>query len=137
MKKLFLTLMMIVSISLSLCATPAFAKCEGGVEFTGVVNNHTYCRSKGPMSWWAAFAWCEFQGRKLMTLDEACVGFEGATGEAQCPNMKVGHIITSVEGFWTANRNAEHFAYAVSPITSNTMTSYCNGYSSYNYAVCY
>ena len=135
MKKLFLTLITI--ISLSLYTAPAFAKCEGGVEFTGVVNNHTYCRSKGPMTWWAAFAWCEFQGRKLVTLDEACVGFEGATGDTQCPNLKVGYIITSAEGFWTANRYTKHFAYAVSPITSKTMASYCNGDSSYNYALCY
>ena len=77
----------------SLISVPAFAKCEGGDEYT--VNGHTYC--VGPeMAWWAAFAWCEAQGRHLVSMAEACPGWGGGECISCCPTSALGYV-------WTAN----------------------------------
>ena len=107
MKKLLLMSV----ITLMLGATSAYAKCEGGVEFQGAINGHTYCRSSTGMTWWAAFAWCEFQGRELATMEQMCPNWGGgATVNDVCPNMKeVGKDIWG----WSANPNGSSYAFLV------------------------
>ena len=105
-------------IALCACfATPAISDttvectktCDGGKCFKGAVNEHEYCRSSTGMPWWAAFQWCQEQGRHLVTLQEACVDWMGATGDNACPNLKVGDNIY----IWTANPNGSSSAYNV------------------------
>ena len=97
MKKLLFVLSFIIA------STSAFAeaKCEGGDPFEGVIDGHEYCISKASMTWWAAFAWCQHQGRHLASLQEACEGWHGATGDAACGNLvKAGG---PNKWCWTAN----------------------------------
>ena len=103
MKKLLLMSV----ITLMLGATSAYAKCEGGVEFQGAINGHTYCRSSTIMTWWAAFAWCEFQGRELATMEQLCPNWGNG---GVCPNMKV---YTNGPWAWSANPNGSSNAYSI------------------------
>ena len=75
--------------------------CEGGQEFYGAENGHTYCRAKTGMTWWAAFAWCERQERHLASLQEACLDWQGASGDISCPNMKVDKDVNGNNIIWT------------------------------------
>ena len=107
----------------SLISVPAFAgTCVGGEEVT--VNSHTYCR--GPqMTWWAAFAWCEAQGRHLASMAEYCPGWNGGECSNCCPS--VGYL-------WTANPVSDD-------ATKAYRTSWANIYkgerSNTEYAFCY
>lgn len=106
-------------IALCACfATPAVSDttvectktCDGGKCFKGAVNDHEYCRSSTSMTWWAAFAWCERQGRTLTTVQQACVDWYGATGTSACPNM------ANTQGdiwAWTANPSGSKYAFNV------------------------
>ena len=128
MKKL---LLMIV-IALMLGTTSVYAKCEGGEEFQGAVNGHTYCRSSTGITWWAAFAWCEFQGRELATLEQLCPNWGGATGAA-CPNMKVGKDLWG----WSANPSGSSSAFYVN-LSSGLVNANGSGRHFLNYrAVCF
>ena len=51
-------------------ATPALS-CTNGYEFHGS-HSGTYCISDIEMNWWSAFAWCQAQGYRLATFEEAC-----------------------------------------------------------------
>jgi hypothetical protein len=97
MKKILFTLL----ICMSIFAKPSFAgTCNGGEEFKGVVNGHTYCRSQAQMTWWAAIAWCKKQGRELASMDQLC-DWKNVAGDTSCPNMKVSGV--------------EHWGYSSSP----------------------
>ena len=124
--------MMITSVFL--LTKPALAKCEGGEEIQGIVNNHTYCKSIADMKWWAALAWCEFQGRQLVTLDEACDGWSTANGDTMCPNLK---IESKTGRIWTANTMGSSSSYYVD--LSNGSVGYITlgSYMFTNYALCY
>ena len=58
--------------ALLLCSAPVFAECEGGVEFNGRKAGTKYCVSNITMNWWSAFAWCQAQGYRLASFEEAC-----------------------------------------------------------------
>ena len=109
----------ILAILMTMVATTAFAeaKCEGGDPFEGVSDGHEYCISQKTMLWWAAFAWCQQQGRHLASLQEACGNLYGATGNAACGNF----IKSGVTGkmCWTANRYSHLRSYLVSTGTGN------------------
>ncbi|MGN1091781.1 MAG: hypothetical protein ACI4RJ_04775 [Alphaproteobacteria bacterium] len=124
----------IFAILMTMVATSAFAeaKCEGGDPFEGVIDGHEYCISKPSMTWWAAFAWCQQQGRHLASLQEACAGWTGATGNAACANLvKAGG---PNKHCWTATPYGSTYAYYV-----NAGTGIVNSYGRYgtNYALCY
>ena len=106
MKKMILTLTLTTVLATTGAKAQQVRTCVGGTEFQGAVNGHYYC--KGPaMTWWAAFAWCQKQGRHLASLDEACADWRNDTSDVHCPNMKVAKDIngTNMTGswMWTAN----------------------------------
>ena len=129
MKKFLLILL--ITISVGIFAKPSFAgTCEGGVEFDGTVNGHTYCRSSTGMTWWAAIAWCKKQGRELASMDQLCNDWGGATGADACPNMKVGKDLNG----WSANPSGSSNAFYVNLSSGNFTNS---NRSIYGYAVCF
>lgn len=95
MKKLLFVL------SLVIASISAFAEgnCDGGIPFVDVNNSHEYCISNGKMTWWAAFAWCQQNGRHLASLQEACDGWYSMI----CDNFVKDGVITDY--CWTANPN--------------------------------
>ena len=130
MKKLLLMSV----ITLMLGTTSAYAKCEGGVEFQGVINKHIYCISSTTMTWWAAFAWCEFQGRELASLSDACIEWNGANASnSMCPNL-VG--IGNKTG-WVANAFSSSSASSINLSTGSTITPNHLKNISYHSALCY
>ena len=138
MKKIILALILTTAIATTGAQAQQVRTCVGGTEFQGAVNGHYYCR--GPaMTWWAAFAWCQKQGRHLASLQEACVDYYGATGESACPNMKVSTAVNgtnmSSAWMWTANPNGSKLAYFVNSGTGNVNT-YLYRYGTYQ-ALCY
>ena len=102
MKKLLFVLSFIIASSSAF----AEAKCEGGDPFEGVIDGHEYCISKASMTWWAAFAWCQHQGRHLASMQEACKGWTGAT--ASCDNL----IKSGDPNKWCWTANPLHSTYA-------------------------
>ena len=125
----------ILAILMTMLATTAFAegKCEDGDPFEGVIDGHEYCISKAKVNWWSAFVWCQHQGRHLASLQEACDGWLGATGEAAC-----GNLIKSGTGkiCWVANPFSSIYSYIVSAGAGHI---YGSGYLRIgpNYALCY
>ena len=105
--------------------------CNGGEVVTGVQNNHEYCRSSTEMPWWAAFQWCQEQGRHLTTLQEACADWMGATGDNACPNLMIGQN----RWIWTANPNGSSRAYTIN-LSSGSFANDFNRYTTYN-ALCF
>ena len=105
--------------------------CDGGVVVEGQQNNHEYCRSSTTMPWWAAFQWCQEQGRHLVTLQEACVDWMGATGDNACPNLMIGED----KWIWTANPNGSSGAYYVY-LSSGFLYNYSSR-ANLNYALCF
>ena len=97
MKKILCVLMICLSLVMT---KPLLAgTCEGGEEFQGAVNGHTYCRSNSTMTWWAAFEWCKKQGRKLASMNQLCIDWAGGSGNL-CPNMVVS---TDNRYVWSSN----------------------------------
>ena len=103
---LIFILIMIFSIS----AQAQQRNCRGGSEFQGFENGHYYCKSRENMTWWAAFAWCQKQGRRLASLDEACNTIANTTDDTGCSNMK--HLGSWA---WTANPAGSNAAYGILP----------------------
>ena len=129
MKKLLLMSV----IALMLGATSAYAKCEGGVEFQGAVNGHTYCRSSTVMTWWAAFAWCEFQGRELATMEQLCPEWGGGRGLNSCPNMSADLGIQ----VWSTNPSDSSSAFSVGLTGFVNTAPHHLVRTALNYAICY
>ena len=124
----------ILAILMAIVATSAFAegKCKGGDPFEGVNDGHEYCISKATMTWWAAFAWCQRQGRHLASLKEVCEGWHGATENADCGNLvKSGD---PNKWCWTATPHGSTNAYRVNAGFGN-INSY--GRDPGNFALCY
>ena len=133
MKKLLLMSV----ITLMLGATSVHAKCEGGVEFQGAINGHTYCISSAPMTWWAAFAWCEFQGRELASMEQLCPNWGGGFGTNACPNM---NAFSQEIPVWSANFFDTYGAVYVWPSKGEIHNSSMNTSRSRNgslWAICY
>ena len=125
----------ILAILMAMLATTVFAegKCEDGDPFEGVNDGHEYCISKAEMTWWAAFAWCQRQGRHLASLQEVCKGWTGAMGTAACGNLVKSDV--TVKGVWTANPYGSTFAYYVNAGTG--YISYIRNRNVASYALCY
>ena len=126
----------ILAILMTMVATSAFAeaKCEGGIPFEGVIDGHEYCISTTTMTWWAAFAWCQRQGRHLPSLQEVCEGWHGASGQALCGNMIKSGV--TAKTCWVANPFSSIYSYIVSAGAGHI---YGSGYLRIgpNYALCY
>lgn len=105
--------------------------CNGGVVIEGVQNKHEYCRSTTEMLWWAAFQWCQEQGRHLVTIQEACVDWMGATGNNACPNLMIGEN----RRIWTANPTGSSHASSIG-LSSGDVYSYGNRNGNYH-ALCF
>ena len=141
MKKTILTLILTTALAATTEAQQV-RTCEGGQEFQGAENGHYYCASSPLMTWWAAFAWCQKQGRHLASLDEACAGFMNATGGVACPNMKVAKTISgtslSTSYKWTANPGSATTAYIVKSNSGSftTIARFPPGYD-LSQALCY
>ena len=129
MKKILFILC--ICVSFGVFSTTSYAgKCEGGVEFPGLVNNHTYCRSKVGMTWWAAFAWCKKQGRELASVKQICDS-NGATSAGQCDNVAEG-----VMGWlWSANPKSSTSAFRISKETGSIQGGNVNDTN--QVAICY
>ena len=107
MKKIFGALL--ICLSLVVFVKPSMAgTCNGGVEFQGAENGHTYCRSSTGMTWWAAIAWCKKQGRELGSMDQLCDRKNGAN-DTSCPNMKIN---IDFQG-WSSNPNDSAMVFTV------------------------
>ena len=77
-----LTILAITAVAFNISA--AKADCAGTVV-TGK-NSHQYCKSPNKMNWWSAYTWCEAQGRRLVTIYEACPDWDG-TLNVTCNNL--------------------------------------------------
>lgn len=106
MKKKTFKMMAILWVGLFL-VSPVWAACQG-ITKTGK-DGHVYCASNPGINWWSAFAWCEAQGRKLVSLKH-CNGINGnITGDSQCPNFSnIGFA------FWTSSVPNSIGAYYIS-----------------------
>ena len=111
---------------------PAFAKCDGGETVTGVLNGHAYCKSQSMMTWWAAFAWCKYQNRELVTLSEACIDWRGATGANACPNL----MVDKDQYVWTANPQGSNSAFLIEFTSGYVGLKHLRSYDGI-YALCY
>lgn len=132
MKKILLTT--IICALLGCTSMPAIAgKCEGGTEFQGTINGHTYCYSKAQMTWWAAVMWCKKQGRELATLDQACASWNGSTGSSSCPNIKTTNLYTYL---WTANPSSGDWIYVIHNSNGEILGTNISRHFSYH-ALCY
>ena len=125
----------ILAILMAMLATSAYAegKCEGGDPFEGANDGHEYCISQKTMTWWAAFAWCQHQGRHLVSLQEVCEGWHGATGDGACGNLIKSGV--KAKDCWTASPSYPHDAYSV-----NAGTGYIYNYhyrTGINSALCF
>ena len=125
----------ILAILMTMMTTTAFAegKCEGGDPFEGVIDGHEYCISKAGMTWWAAFAWCQHQGRHLASLQEACEGWHGTT--ASCANLIKPDV--TAKWCWTANPSGSTTAYLVNAGTGYINNGGNRSYATLYYAICY
>lgn len=127
MKKILLILL--ITLSVGIFAKPSIAgTCNGGVEFEGAVNEHTYCHSSTGMTWWAAFAWCKKQGRELASMEQLCPSWGGATGNGACPNVMISKSFIG----WSANPSGSTNAFNVNLSfggVSNTPRNYNNYYA--------
>ena len=86
-KKLFL-----ISLIGLICATSAYAACEGGTMVGG------FCKSNVQMNWRSAAAWCKANGLQLATMYEMCPSWDG--GFTTCSELaKTG---TGEETVWSA-----------------------------------
>ena len=114
----------VLAILMAMMATSAFAegKCEGGDPFEGANDGHEYCISQKTMTWWAAFAWCQHQGRHLASMQEACKGWTGAMGNALCGNMIKSGVTDKI--CWVANSHGSTNAYYVHAGTGNISGTY-------------
>ena len=128
MKKILYVLMICLSLVIT---KPLLAgTCEGGEEFQGVVNGHTYCRSNSTMTWWAAFGWCKKQGRKLASINQLCPDYSGDYDNA-CPNVNIG-----VDSWaWSSNPTTSTGAKGVK-LNVGTVNNINRNYI-YSYAICY
>ena len=129
MKKIFGALL--ICLSLVVFVKPSVAgTCNGGVEFQGVENNHTYCRSSTGMTWWAAIAWCKKQGRELASMDQLC-DWKNTAGDTSCPNMKIN---VDVHG-WSSNPSSASAVFTAH-LKSGTQHGATRDVN-YFYAICY
>ena len=81
-KKLFL-----ISLIGLICATSAYAACNGGTEITNTVGT-TFCKSNVALNWWSAAAWCKANKLQLATMYEMCPSWDGNEGDNKCPELK-------------------------------------------------
>ena len=126
MKKILLIVMMIFVLG----SVSAQAKCDGGEPIKGA-NTHEYCLSSKGMTWWSAHVWCEKQGRKLVTMNEACIDWHGSTGDF-CPNLKVG----KERWVWTANPYGSDGAFHVN-LSFGRIQNAGSRINTSHYALCY
>ena len=129
MKKILL----IGIMSLIFNASSVEAKCEGGTVVRGILNNHEYCVSSTGMTWWSAFAWCEFQERHLATLTETCIEWNGVNASTMtCPNLTE----VDTKRVWSANFNMNHNGLAIYLSTGQIKDNHTRADSSLS-ALCY
>ena len=111
-KKEFLMKKILFALLICFCivAKSSYAgTCNGGVEFQGAVNGHTYCRSNSAMNWWTSFGWCKKQGRELASIDQLCDNWNGVSSDNVCPNMMVALDAWS----WSSNPSGTYLAFSV------------------------
>ena len=127
----------ILAILMAIVATSAVAAgtCKGGDPFEGVNDGHEYCISKKTMSWWAAFVWCQQQGRHLASLEEACGQWYGVWGDAACGNMVKSGVTDKI--CWTANPSGSNRAYYVNAGTGTINGDYYRNITTNYAALCY
>ena len=102
-KKLFiLTLIGLIS------ATSSYAKCDGGTEVS--ISSGTFCMSSTDMNWWSAEAWCKANGRKMATMYDIAVDWDGNTGSDKAPEIPVPSHPWSV---WTATASGSEAAFYI------------------------
>lgn len=104
---------------------PAYASCEGGTEITGK-NGHVYCMSNVLMNWYSAFAWCDSQGRTLVTMEQACdidetERWDGGVGEGKCLNMVEAG---SNRNAWSSIPYEHNLAYYITLSTGSVFTAH-------------
>lgn len=127
-------ILMICALCLTI-ATHAYAEpCAGGHGDVIVGNDgKSYCKSKVPMNWWSAHAWCAANGMALIDTNKhcTCTGHDNCNASVSCPNLyKVGS-----GDAWTAIPYGSSTAYIVnlsSDLINNSNRHY-NGF----YALCF
>ena len=125
-KKLF-----ILTLIGLICATSAYAKCEGGTEITNTAGT-TFCKSNMQMNWWSAATWCKENGLHLATMYEMCPNWDGNTGGGKCPELNgkgSGYV-------WSATASGSERAFTVNLSDGNVGDYYGYRIDSYGYAFC-
>ena len=62
--------------------TPETCANGAGTVVIGAVTGHKYCMSNNNMNWWNAMAWCDAQGRRLVSLNNC-----GCSSTVSCNNI--------------------------------------------------
>ena len=120
-KKLFL-----ISLIGLICATSAYAACEGGTMVGG------FCKSNVQMNWWSAAAWCKANGLQLATMYEMCPNWDGNTGSGKCPELK-----GKGSGYaWSATVSGNEYVFVVCPSLGRVTSAYRNNAHNGIYAFC-
>ena len=125
-KKLF-----ILTLIGLICATSAYAKCEGGTEITNTAGT-TFCKSNVTMNWWSAAAWCKENGLHLATMYEMCPTWDGNTGDGKCPELNG----KGSDRVWSATASGSERAFTVNLSDGNVGDYYGYRIDSYGYAFC-
>ena len=76
-----------------LCVCAFLGNARADSDCAGTIiqkrNGHVFCFSNVEMNWYSAHAWCDAQGRRLATMNEACDyngQVYGANYTTGCPN---------------------------------------------------
>ena len=90
MKQFLMTIcgfLFITSVAMADDTTTEMCANGAGTVISGAVTGHKYCMSNNPMNWWNAYAWCDAQGRRLISMDEcACSALVNCDGK--CPEFR-------------------------------------------------
>ena len=94
-------------------ADDAIETCANGAGriVTGKITGNKYCMSETKMNWWNAVAWCDGQGKRLVSLDDCgCSDTTANCAGSNCPELKLG---INSGWLWTATPGSSSDAYYI------------------------
>lgn len=83
----------LIIISITFCVFYSATACDSNWTVTGK-NGYKFCISPKDrkMNWWSAHQWCQSQGYKLATPDQACTTDDGYTWDTTETKCQLGNI---------------------------------------------
>lgn len=115
--------------------TPTETCANGaGTVVIGVITGHKYCMSNNSMNWWNAYAWCDAQGRRLISMDDcACSASVNCDGKCAEFTQKLGkYAWTATPGDTSSTAYSLYISTTISNFSSSTSRSTVQRYS-----ICY